>query len=83
MMIKMWIDIVVVILLALGVYGFVSLARAQTHRLSDRTTRTVDSMYEQYGDSPRKQRRFARAHGGTWRDDGTAVSPHEPETKSR
>jgi hypothetical protein len=83
MMIKMWIPIVVVILLALGVYGFVALARMQTHWLSDRTTRTVDSMYEQYGDSPRKQHRFARAHGGSWRDDGTAVSDREPETGSR
>jgi hypothetical protein len=83
MMIKMWIDIVVVILLALGIYGFVSLARMQTHRLSDHTTRTVDSMYEQYGDSPKKQRRFAQAHGGTWRDDGTAVSDREPETRPR
>ena len=27
-------------------------------------------MYPQYADSPRKQRRYAQEHGGTWSEGG-------------
>lgn len=37
--------------------------------LNRRTTRTAEDMYDQYADSPRKQRRYAREHGGERRDE--------------
>jgi hypothetical protein len=70
-----WIYIVVVALLAFGVYGFVSLVRAQTRALGRKPRRTVEDMYDQFADTPRQQRRYAREHGGTWR-------PGEPDHPS-
>ncbi|HTS99721.1 MAG TPA: hypothetical protein VMI33_24190 [Streptosporangiaceae bacterium] len=64
-----WVYVVVVVLFVLAIYGFASLAGLQTRVLSRRTTRTAEDLYDQYADSPRKQRRYAREHGGTWSDD--------------
>jgi hypothetical protein len=43
--------------------------------LARKTTRTAESMYDEYADSPRKQRRYAREHGGEWREDQAAQPP--------
>lgn len=64
-----WEYIVAVVVLILAGAGFVSIARFQTRNLSRKTNRTVDSMYGSYADSPRRQRRFAKRHGGSWRDE--------------
>jgi hypothetical protein len=64
-----WLDIVVPALLVLAVYGFVLAARLQTRRLTGRTTRTAEDLYPLYADSIRQQRKYAREHGGQWRDD--------------
>jgi hypothetical protein len=73
-----WMDIIVVAVLALGVYCFITLVRGKGRRIRRYNTRTVESMYDQYADSPRKQRRFAREHGGDWRDDGASRQPGVP-----
>jgi hypothetical protein len=71
-----WLDIVVPVLLALGVFGFVLAVRFQTRRLTGRTTRTADDLYPRYADSTRKQRKYAKEHGGQWQDDeGQQVNP--------
>ena len=63
-----WLDVIIVVLFAAAVYGFVILVRSQTRYMSRKTSRTAD-MYDDYADTPRRQHRFARQHGGEWRDD--------------
>ena len=64
-----WEYVLVVAVLLAGIYGFRMLARYVTRFLSSGTDRTADSMYDNYADSLRRQRRYARKHGGRWQDD--------------
>jgi hypothetical protein len=64
----MWMDIGIVALLLFGVYAFAQLAGWETKALTRRTTRRAEDMYGQFADPLRKQRRYAREHGGEWRD---------------
>jgi hypothetical protein len=64
-----WLYVIIVALFAVGVLGFLSLVGVNVHRLTDKTTRTAESMYASYADSPRQQRRYAQKHGGEWRDE--------------
>jgi hypothetical protein len=59
-----WLYVIVVAVLLFGIYAFLTLAGFETRVLSRRTTRKAESMYPSYGDSPRKQRRYAEQHGG-------------------
>jgi hypothetical protein len=52
-----WIDIVVPILMALGVYCFLSLAGFRTRSLTRKTDRTAEDMYDNYADPPGKRHR--------------------------
>lgn len=65
----MWWQILIgaVVLIAV-VYAFVTLVRFQTGRLSSKTDRTADDMYDSYADPLRKQRRYAQERGGEWKD---------------
>ena len=49
-----WMYIIVVALMAFGIYGFVSLVRVLAQPLTSETTRRAEDMYDLYGDSPRK-----------------------------
>jgi hypothetical protein len=71
----MWMDIGIVALLVAGVYAFAELVGWRTRMLTRRTTRTAEDMYDQYADSPREQRRYERAHGGEWTDEGGKAAP--------
>lgn len=79
-------DILIPALLILGLYCFLVLVGFRTRMLTRKTTRTAESMYDSYADSPSKQRRYARDHGGMWKDDGgqqdalTKRSPPPPRT---
>jgi len=64
-------DIVVPVLLLLGFSCFAILVGFRTRMLTRRTTRRAEDLYPQYADSARKQRRYAREHGGQWPDDGS------------
>ena len=46
------------------VYAFVSVTRFQTRRMSSRTDRTAEDVYDKHADSLRQQRRYARERGG-------------------
>jgi hypothetical protein len=70
-----WIYVVVVLVLAAGIYAFIELTGARTRLMNKRSTRTAESMYDNYADSYRKQRRYAREHGGEWRDDSSVNPP--------
>ena len=50
----MWIDIVMPILFALAIYGFISWTGIQKRFLTRRTDRTAEGMYDMYarGDRP-------------------------------
>ena len=80
-------DIIVPALLVLAVFGFVLAVRFQTQRLTGRTTRTAEDLYPRYADSVRKQRKYAREHGGQWQDDeGQQNTPTKhlmPPSKAR
>ena len=66
-------DIVVPAVLIFGVYCFVWLVRSRTRGLTRKSKRTAEDLYPAYADSVRKQRKYAKAHGSTWRDDGRPV----------
>jgi len=59
-----WLYIIVAAVLLFGIYAFLVLAGFETRTLSRRTSRTAESMYSSYADSPRKQRRHAGQQGG-------------------
>jgi hypothetical protein len=62
-------DIIVPAVLILGISCFVWLVRSSSRRSVRKTTRTAEDLYPLYGDSIRKQRKYAREHGGQWQDD--------------
>ena len=64
-----WLDIVIPVLMILAVYGFLLIVGVNVNWLTRRSYNTVDDVYDRYADSPRKQRKYARAHGGQWKDD--------------
>jgi len=64
----MWIDVVAAVVLLFGIYAFIELAGFRTRWITRRSERTAESMYGNYADSTRAQRRYAKRHGGTWHD---------------
>ena len=50
-----WQDIIVVAVIALGIYGFVVLARYTTQQMTRKTDRTAEDMYDEF-DSARKEK---------------------------
>jgi hypothetical protein len=58
-----------------GVYCFWVLVGFETRVVSRKTNRTAESMYSNYADSNRKQRRYARKRGGEWKDDEGSETP--------
>jgi hypothetical protein len=68
-------DIIVPAVLILGVYCFMVMVGFRTRMLTRKTTRTAENMYPLYADSLKKQQKYAREHGGTWKDDGSSKTP--------
>ena len=68
-------DIIVPAVLILGVSCFVWLVRSSTRRSVRKNTRTAEDLYPLYADSIRKQRKYAKEHGGQWRDDEGSRRP--------
>jgi hypothetical protein len=52
-----------------AIWGFLSLVGFETRFWTRRTDRTAQDMYGEFADSPRKQRKYARRHGGEWRNE--------------
>jgi hypothetical protein len=61
-----WTTIIVVALLAFGIFGFVSMVRLFTQRLTSETPRGAEDMYDQYADSPRERHRRSLASRRYW-----------------
>ena len=72
-----WIYIIVVVVLLFGIYAFLVLIGFEKRFLSRKTSRTAESMYDNYADSDRKQRRYAKEHGGEWTDDEDDNPPRQ------
>jgi hypothetical protein len=63
-----WGYVLFLIAVAVAIWGFLSVVGFRTNTLTRRTSRTAENLYPDYADSPRKQRRYAKEHGGQWRD---------------
>jgi hypothetical protein len=73
-----WEYVIIAAVLVFGIYSFLTFTGLETRVLSRRTTRTAESMYPGYADSRRKQRGYARQHGGERAEDEGTRS-REPE----
>jgi hypothetical protein len=73
-----WQYIIIAAVILLGIYGFLTFTRFETRFLSRRTDRTAADLYPSYADSIRKQRQYARQHGGERASDDDG-QPRRPE----
>jgi hypothetical protein len=64
-----WETLLFVAAAIVAIWGFASLVGLRTRSLTRRTDRTAEQMYDQFADSPRKQRKYARQHGGEWHNE--------------
>ena len=63
-----WEIILFIAVVIFAIYAFASIVGFRTRTLTRPTDRTAQDMYDNYADSPRKQRRYARHHGGEGHD---------------
>jgi hypothetical protein len=63
-----WGYILFALAVVLAVKGLLALVGVETRWITRKSTRTAEDLYQDYADSPREQRRYAREHGGEWRD---------------
>ena len=52
-----WQDIVIVVVIALGIYGFVVLARYMTQQMTSKTDRTAEDTYDEFDSARNKKDR--------------------------
>jgi hypothetical protein len=64
-----WQYLIAAAVVIIAVWGFVSMVKLQTRRLSDRTGNTAEDIYDRSADSLRKQRKYAQDRGGEWRNE--------------
>ncbi|HTT50132.1 MAG TPA: hypothetical protein VMH35_01845 [Streptosporangiaceae bacterium] len=74
----MWIDIGIAALLLFTAYAFLQLVGIRVRGAARRSNRRAEDLYPQFADSLRKQRRYAREHGGTWSGDAGQEPPSAP-----
>lgn len=58
-----WEYVIIAAVLLFGIYAFLTLTGFETQVLSRRTNRKAESMYSNYADPSRRQRRHIRRHG--------------------
>lgn len=71
-----WEDILIAVFLLFGLGCFLYLVGFRTRLMTRKTHRTAENLYPDFADSPAEQRKYAREHGGTWREDDGAT-PHD------
>ncbi len=76
-----WQYIIIAAVILFGIYGFLTLTSFETRVLSRRTTRRASDLYSNYADPTRKQRRYAKQHGGERTGDGGGRSGELQDTK--
>jgi hypothetical protein len=63
-----WEAVLFVAVVIFAIYAFASIVGFRTRTLTRPTDRTAQDMYDNYADSPHKQRRYAKRHGGEGHD---------------
>jgi hypothetical protein len=63
-----WEIILFIAVVIFAIYAFASIVGFRTRALTRPTDRTAENMYDNYADPPRKQRGYARHHGGEGHD---------------
>ena len=76
-----WETVLFLMAVAVAIWGFTWLVGFRTRVVTRGTDRTAEDLYSNYADSARKQRRYAREHGGQWHDHEDS-SPSSESTKS-
>lgn len=81
----MWADIGIAALLLVGIYCFLELVGFRSRVLTRKSDRRAEDMYDQYADSPRAQRKYAKQRGGEWTEPATPRDPslHSPSGGTR
>jgi hypothetical protein len=64
-----WGYVLFLMAVAVAIWGFISLTGFRTMILTRKSHRTAENLYSNFADSPAKQRRYAREHGGEWHDE--------------
>jgi hypothetical protein len=70
-----WGDVLFLIVAGIAIWGFAVLVGFDTRIVTRKTNRTAENMYPDYADSTRRQRRYAREHGGEWHEDEDVTKP--------
>jgi hypothetical protein len=70
-----WEYVIIAAVLILGIYSFVVLTRFETRVFSRRTSRTAESVYDNYADSNRAQRKDAGDRRGQRHDGEGSEAP--------
>ena len=52
-----------------AIFGFLSMVGVNKRWLTRGHNRRAEDLYDDYADSPRRQKQYAREHGGNWRND--------------
>ena len=65
----MWADIGIAVLLLAGIYCFLRVLGWRTGTMTRRSNRRAEDLYDQFADSARQQRKYAKDHGGAWQEE--------------
>jgi hypothetical protein len=63
-----WGTVLFLAAVVLAIWGFLSIVGVRTRFLTRKTDRRAEDLYGNYADTPQEQERYARKHGGEWRD---------------
>ena len=61
-----WETVLFLIAVVVAIYGFLSMVGVNKRWLTRGHNRRAEDLYDDYADSPKKQKQYARRHGGTW-----------------
>lgn len=76
-----WEEILFLMAVGLAIWGFISMVGFRTRTLTRRSHRTAEDLYNNYADSARQQRRYARGHGGQWRNEESSRPAQSPPAR--
>jgi hypothetical protein len=63
-----WGTVLFLAAVGLAIWGFLSIVGFRTRTLTRKTDRRAEDLYRDYAGSPHEQAKYAREHGGEWRD---------------
>ena len=69
-----WQYLIAAVVVILAVWGFIS-GQVADSPAADKTDNTAEDVYDPYGDSLDKQRRYAQERGGEWKNGWPAARP--------